>query len=210
MRSSLGLVRRIALISPGSSRDSGRWSCAIYKHEPIRYLASRTLRQTRSAPKSYDRGPPSKEDTQTDFNALDILASTPVPSTAVNTCMHNGFALDNGIRVIEAGVLLVGGEAFAWRPWNIFHKPSVPASSKMCNIDITAMGVLDVLWPRPDLLIIGTGARILPISASTRALINEMGIRIEVQDTRNAAAQYNMLATERGIHQVAAALLPLG
>jgi NADH dehydrogenase [ubiquinone] 1 alpha subcomplex assembly factor 3 len=37
-----------------------------------------------------------------------------------------------------------------------------------------------------------------------------MGVRIEVQDTRNAAAQFNLLATERGVQQVAAALIPMG
>ena len=29
-------------------------------------------------------------------------------------------------------------------------------------------------------------------------------------DTRNAAAQFNMLATERGVADVAAALIPIG
>jgi NADH dehydrogenase [ubiquinone] 1 alpha subcomplex assembly factor 3 len=38
-------------------------------------------------------------------------------------------------------------------------------------------------------------------------MINEMGLRVEVLDTRNAAAQYNLLATERGVHEVAAALI---
>lgn len=61
-----------------------------------------------------------------------------------------------------------------------------------------------------DLLIIGTGASIIPISPATRKHINELGIRIEVQDTRNAAAQFNLLATERGVQQVAAALIPTG
>jgi len=37
-----------------------------------------------------------------------------------------------------------------------------------------------------------------------------MGIRIEVQDTRNAAAQFNLLATERGVETVAAAMIPIG
>jgi hypothetical protein len=31
-----------------------------------------------------------------------------------------------------------------------------------------------------------------------------------VLDTRNAAAQFNMLATERGVSEVAAALIPIG
>lgn len=49
-----------------------------------------------------------------------------------------------------------------------------------------------------------------PISPETRKHINALGIRIEVQDTRNAAAQFNLLATERGVGDVAAALIPIG
>ena len=61
-----------------------------------------------------------------------------------------------------------------------------------------------------DLLIIGTGLQVLPIAPSVRAYLNDLGIRLEIQDTRNAAAQFNLLATERGVAQVAAALVPLG
>lgn len=78
------------------------------------------------------------------------------------------------------------------------------------EVDGEAWGVLDLVWPKPDLLIIGTGPSIMLISPATRRRINELGIRIEVQDTRNAAAQYNLLATERGVEQVAAALIPMG
>lgn len=49
-----------------------------------------------------------------------------------------------------------------------------------------------------------------PISPATRRCINELGIRIEVLDTRNGAAQFNLLATERGVREVAAALIPMG
>lgn len=50
----------------------------------------------------------------------------------------------------------------------------------------------------------------VPISPTTRKHINDLGIRLEVSDTRNAAAQFNLLATERGVQQVAAALVPIG
>lgn len=61
-----------------------------------------------------------------------------------------------------------------------------------------------------DLLIIGTGPSIMPLSPETRRHISELGIRIELLDTRNAAAQFNLLATERGVSDVAAALIPVG
>ncbi len=50
----------------------------------------------------------------------------------------------------------------------------------------------------------------MPLSPATRQAINSLGIQIEIQDTRNAAAQFNLLATERGVGSVAAAMIPLG
>jgi NADH dehydrogenase [ubiquinone] 1 alpha subcomplex assembly factor 3 len=186
-------------------------------HSSVRALA---------APKSKDRGPASKEDTQTDFGAMNVLNNTPVPTTAIDACMDDGFALNSGLKITGAGVLLIGGEAFKWRPWmrsgsatpaSTPHKnSSIPSGGKICNSkaqlepDELAWGVLDLVWPKPDLLILGTGASIVPPSPETRRRIAALGIRVEVQDTRNAAAQFNLLATERGLQQVAAALVPIG
>lgn len=50
----------------------------------------------------------------------------------------------------------------------------------------------------------------MPLAPETRRLISELGMRIEILDTRNAAAQFNLLATERGVSNVAAALIPIG
>lgn len=61
-----------------------------------------------------------------------------------------------------------------------------------------------------DLLIVGVGKTNMPLSPDTRRAIAEMGLRVEVLDTRNAAAQFNLLATERGVGDVAAALIPIG
>ena len=63
---------------------------------------------------------------------------------------------------------------------------------------------------KADLLILGLGKEMRPLSPKTRQLVNSLGIRIDIQDTRNAAAQFNLLATERGVGSVAAALVPLG
>ena len=61
-----------------------------------------------------------------------------------------------------------------------------------------------------DLLVIGVGKHNLPLSPQTRRHISQLGLRVEVLDTRNAAAQFNLLATERGVSEVAAALIPIG
>lgn len=68
-------------------------------------------------PKTKDRGPVSKEDTQTDFAAMNVLGATPTPTTAIDACAHDGFALNSGLKIAGSGVLLVGGDAFNWKPW---------------------------------------------------------------------------------------------
>lgn len=176
------------------------------------HASARTL----AAPKSKDRGPPSKEDTQTDFGALDVLANMPPPTTGIDACLEDGFALNNGSRITGAGVLLIGGEAFKWRPWIREADGKQESTNRLKNskgqwhCDATAWGALDLVWPKPDLLILGTGKGILPLSPEVRRDLTALGVRVEVQDTRNAAAQFNLLATERGLMQVAAAFVPIG
>lgn len=60
------------------------------------------------------------------------------------------------------------------------------------------------------MLILGLGSTMLPLAPETRRKINSLGLRVDVQDTRNAAAQFNLLATERGTSNIAAAMVPMG
>ncbi|KAL3955935.1 hypothetical protein ACCO45_008781 [Purpureocillium lilacinum] len=139
-----------------------------------------------------------KEPPPTDLNELNVLGNTPAPSTSVDVCTYDGFGLNSGVTITGGnGALLVNGEAFEWRPWE-FELPK------------EAFGLFDMLWPRPDLLVIGVGKSNMPLSPQTRQHIAELGMRVEVLDTRNAAAQFNLLATERGVSEVAAALIPIG
>ncbi|RMD39365.1 hypothetical protein DV735_g5768, partial [Chaetothyriales sp. CBS 134920] len=79
--------------------------------------------------------------------------------------------------------------------------------------DHDALSLLAVLHPKPDLLLVGTGARLWMLSRATRDYLNaDLGIRVDVMDTANASSAYNLLAQERGVEQgsgVGAALLPL-
>jgi NADH dehydrogenase [ubiquinone] 1 alpha subcomplex assembly factor 3 len=156
-----------------------------------------------------------------------------VPSTSIDACLWDGFHLNNGVKITDGmGVLLVAGEAFAWSPWAAAggNKQTRLINEKgQWDVGDDAWGVLGLVWPKPgpsttppfhlrasmltivaDLLILGVGPSMAPISPSTRKFINSLGIRVEIQDTRNAAAQFNLLATERGVGSVAAALVPMG
>ena len=212
-------------------------------------------------PASHDRGPPSNEDTLTDFASLNVLRDIPSPTTGIDACLDTGFHLNSGIKVSDGdALLLVGGEAFSWRPWKAFENAENEQAAKaaMVNhkgqfeLDEQVWGLLSVVWPRPgmfrsprcfqipslhgdghvaincprrgisldcaklfltcrvDMLILGLGSSVLPLSPETKRHINSLGIRVDIQDTRNAAAQFNLLATERGVTEIAAALIPIG
>jgi len=197
-----------------------RPSTASSQHYPGSYLRStassnrhtRTFHTSRAAfsrPKSTDRGPPSTEDTQTDFANLDVLGNTPAPTTSIDACTSEGFHLNSGLKMSGCGALLIGGEAFRWQPW-AQQNGKLKNQKGQWEVGKEVWGLLDLVWPKPDLLIIGTGPQVVPVSPTTRKQINDLGIRLEVQDTRNAAAQFNLLATERGVQQVAAAMIPIG
>ncbi|KAM0431064.1 hypothetical protein ACHAPT_005702 [Fusarium lateritium] len=157
-----------------------------------------------------DQEPPAQAP-PTDFGELDILGNTPVPSTSVDVCMYDGFGLNSGATISDGnGALLVDGEAFNWRPWEAKGSLNLANKKGQFEIPAQAFALFDLIWPRPDLLIIGVGPSIMPLAPETRRHLAELGMRVEILDTRNAASQFNLLATERGVSDVAAALIPIG
>ena len=111
-------------------------------------------------PVSRDRGPESKEDTQTNFDSLNVLGNIPAPTTAIDACLDSGFHLNNGVKLTDGnGLLLVGGEAFAWRPWKAVEgaendsvaKDAMLNSKGQFELDESVWGLLNLVWPKPGL-----------------------------------------------------------
>lgn len=88
----------------------------------------------------------------TDFGALDVLGNTPVPSTSIDVCMSDGFHLNSGARILDgAGVLLVGGEAFSWRPWLSRGEKRLLNKKGQWEVSNDTLGLLGLIWPRPGI-----------------------------------------------------------
>lgn len=160
---------------------------------------------------------------------MDVLGHIPAAATSVDACTSDGFHLDNGVKTEGGrGIILVGGEAFEWEPWRIIAPENNPATQAATPgpgmlldtrrgtlaFPTQTLGLLELLHPKPDLLIIGTGGKLWMLDAATRKYIGDvLGCRIDAMDTPNAAAAYNLLAKERGIEGgagVGAILLPIG
>lgn len=111
-------------------------------------LHTSTPSNRKRQPLGHNREPVPDQPPPTDLGSMDVLAGAPVPATAVNTCFDDGFALNSGVRILDgAGALLVGGEAFAWRPWG--REMRLVNNRGQWEVDGKAWGVLGVVWPRP-------------------------------------------------------------
>lgn len=129
---------------------------AAYRHATIRTAATPKAVTSLSSSSSrfFHTSAPRRADGDqpppTDFGALDVLGNTPVPSTAIDVCMSDGFHLNSGARVLDgAGVLLVGGEAFSWRPWVSRGEKRLLNAKGQWEVPNDSLGLLGLLWPRP-------------------------------------------------------------
>lgn len=151
------------LICPYQDRSTSRTLRAAAKNPATHINAARTFitvppRHASPVPRTVDRGPPSKEDTQTDFGTMNVLGNTPAPTTAIDACLDDGFHLDNGLKIIGGcGCILVSGEAFSWRPWEAGGRAEGAQKGRMINkkgqwdVEKEAWGVLDLMWPKPGI-----------------------------------------------------------
>ena len=113
---------------------------------------STSNRLLKAPPKSKDRGPPSKEKTTTDFGALNVLGNVPPPTSSIDACLPDGFLLNSGLNVRNgSGCLLVAGEMFNWRPWELGGQGKIGMVNQkgQWSVDKQAWGVLDLVWPKP-------------------------------------------------------------
>ncbi|KAK7062270.1 NADH dehydrogenase 1 alpha subcomplex assembly factor 3 [Favolaschia claudopus] len=153
-------------------------------------LSSRLLHTTHPRLESSansPRGPP--------VTLTNILASGTPPAVQVASITPAGIYLEDGLHLTGACIFLEG-KVFLWDP-----PPSVSDWRR------EHMEVFEVAVPRPEILILGTGADLAHPPPSINSYLTELGIQLDVMSTRNACSTYNLLAEEG--RRVAAALVPL-
>ncbi|KAG0087554.1 hypothetical protein BGZ93_005428 [Podila epicladia] len=146
-------------------------------------------------------------------------------TVTISSCTKHGFVTTEAIN-LQGPVLCIGGQVFLW---DIFKKSgAVDRALKATAEASTAKApsstrpifesmdeatakeifkIFELMNPRPEILIVGTGKVFGPLSPAVRSVIRGYGLQVDMMSTANAAATYNMLAEEG--REVAAALLPL-
>ncbi|KAJ3777356.1 NADH dehydrogenase 1 alpha subcomplex assembly factor 3 [Lentinula raphanica] len=157
----------------------------LHPHQPG------TTRFLHSTTSCLNNGPTAKAQPFTN-----ILASDIPPPVQVASISSSGIELTDGL-IIPGACIFLEGKVFLWDPprtfwegWNERH-----------------FDVFELVVPKPEILLLGTGKTIFQPPQFIRDHLNKMGIQLDVMDTRNACSTYNLLSEEG--RRVAAALLPL-
>ncbi|KLO08459.1 hypothetical protein SCHPADRAFT_880544 [Schizopora paradoxa] len=140
-----------------------------------------------------------------------ILEGGVAPAVQVRTVTPAGIELHDGL-TIPGACIFIDGQVFMWKVPNSLvafgsnnAKPASPWS--MPGWGKEYFELFDVVIPKPEILLLGTGSTVSHPPPSIRSYLNSIGIQLDVFDTWNACTTYNLLAEEG--RRVAAALLPL-
>ncbi|GAA5832907.1 hypothetical protein JCM3766R1_007088 [Sporobolomyces carnicolor] len=133
-----------------------------------------------------------------------IILPSSNPSLSITTLTPSaGYTLSDGL-VLPSPILMIDGVAFMWDV-----KPPVEdyKGGSWEGFDIEKLKIFEVVNPRPEILLVGTGKTGLFPPPKFKQYLNSLGIQVDVLDSRNAASTYNLLSEEG--RRVAAALYPV-
>ncbi|OUS43832.1 NADH dehydrogenase 1 alpha subcomplex assembly factor 3 [Ostreococcus tauri] len=95
------------------------------------------------------------------------------------------------------------GSLFAYEKAHAAWRPRTASA-----ITRASLAALEILDPVPDLLIVGTGRAVQPLSEEVLEYLRELGVAADVSDTSRATSTFNVLVEEG--RSVAAVLIPVG
>ncbi|KAF8883184.1 NADH dehydrogenase 1 alpha subcomplex assembly factor 3 [Gymnopilus junonius] len=140
-----------------------------------------------------------------DRSFTNLLADDNPPAVQVASISESGIQLADGL-IIPGACIFLEGKVFLWDVPEINLKSKVTAE-RWHGWDEDRFELLDVVTPRPEILLLGTGKTLIMPPPFLRPYLSKHGIQLDVMDTRNACSTYNILAEEG--RRVAAALMPL-
>lgn len=168
-------------------------------------LRPNQLDATERRPFDQQQPRPSKG-TLSDYDIYDDLAP---PLNNIEGIYENGFELASGAKVISKsndhphGLVLLGSESF-----QVDLTKGIEGLDKgILEFDQSVLGIFDVVLPKPELLVVGLGAKSRILGPKTTKYFHSLGISTHLSNTINGCSNFDLLATERP-GQVAAFLLP--
>ncbi|KAG7823463.1 hypothetical protein KL909_002860 [Ogataea angusta] len=133
---------------------------------------------------------------------LDVLGSSAVPANNIEMISKDSIIFSN-MKVVRSpnqqgalvAALLLDNQIFELNTNSI---------SKKGPLDLTTtelFPLLEALYPKPELFVLGLGGSSRMLGPDTKKRFAELGIMLEMGDTKSAVLSYDLLATERSPKQ---------
>ncbi|CDR37242.1 hypothetical protein NBRC10512_006911 [Rhodotorula toruloides] len=138
---------------------------------------------------------------------VNIIQSSPNDPVAITSLTPNaGFTLTDGL-VLPSPIILCPGGCFMWDVAHPTKNGADEMGREWDGWNEEKLRLFEVLNPRPEILLIGTGSSTLLAPQRVKRYLNGLGIQVDVLDSRNACSTYNLLQEEG--RRVAAAIYPV-
>ncbi|KAJ2506238.1 hypothetical protein GGI11_006736 [Coemansia sp. RSA 2049] len=121
--------------------------------------------------------------------------------------LSTGFKLSNG-KAAYGPLLVVNNEAFTLKIPPPVPKPNGKAVNPLLLLDPKALAVLDIVTPKPEMIVVGGGAQLSQLSEGARKYLTSIGLKVEIANTRYASSTFNTLLEEG--RNIAFLALPAG
>jgi len=118
-----------------------------------------------------------------------IYAEEGPPSVAVRSVSSSAIELADGL-VLSSACILLEGRVFLW------EVPKVDRYAKWPGWTAEHFKLFEVIVPRPEILLLGTGDSAILPPAHLKKYVNDLGIQFDVMNSWNACSTYNLLIEE--------------
>ncbi|KAJ8499576.1 hypothetical protein OPV22_010128 [Ensete ventricosum] len=135
----------------------------------------KTLRKESIKPSN--RTLPSLRRTFSLYDQINLIDTVPEDQLRFQWYGDTGFTV-NGVKY-EGSLLVVEHKLMTWTP------------KTFSEITPESLSVFKILRPVPEILILGCGRHIQPVSSQLQQFIRSTGMKLEAVDSRNAASTYN-------------------
>lgn len=134
----------------------------------------------------------------------DIYALSDKPENNVEMISNDSIVFSN-LKVVKSpnGALLLDNQIF-----EIDVSKTKIENDVIVEFDPKVIEILSLVYPKPELVVLGMGKKTRMLGPKSRQGFNELGIRVESGDTKSSALSYDLLATERSPSFVASIMLP--
>lgn len=196
------------------------WALRTAATAPFFPRHARTIKSLKLRPEIPVRPKLSHEDTQRlsqgNISDFDIFQDLPTPVNTIEVVLSDGFRLKSGARfrcpdpaAHPTALVLLSTESYALdlTPSDTLVPPIKGFETGFIEIDPEVLQFLEVVHPKPDILVVGLGKKSRMLHPNTRKFITGLGIQIELSTTAIAANNFDLLTTERP-GQIGALLLP--